>query len=67
MNADKELAISYKGETIRLTYTKDSNKFLSPTTLALKYGKGGTQFVRDVLGIKLKRPEFPPEQRKKTS
>ena len=65
MNADKELAISYKGETIRLTYTKDSNKFLSPRSLALKYGKGGTQFVRDVLGIKPKRPEFPPEQRKK--
>ena len=65
MNADKELAISYKDKTIRLTYTKDSNKFLSPTTLALRYGKGGTQFVRDVLGIKSKRPEFPPEQRKK--
>ena len=65
MNADKELAISYKDKTIRLTYTKDSNKFLSPTTLALRYGKGGKQFVRDVLGIKPKRPEFPPEQRKK--
>ena len=65
MNADKELAISYKDKTIRLTYTKDSNKFLSPTTLALRYGKGGTQFVRDVLGIKPKRPEFPPQQRKK--
>ena len=65
MNADKELAISYKDKTIRLTYTKDSNKFLSPTTLALRYGKGGKQFVRDVLGIKPKRPKFPPEQRKK--
>ena len=65
MNADKELAISYKDKTIRLTYTKDSNKFLSPTTLALRYGKGGKQFVRDVLGIKPKRPEFPPVQRKK--
>ena len=59
------LIISYKDKTIRLTYTKDSNKFLSPTTLALRYGKGGKQFVRDVLGIKPKRPEFPPEQRKK--
>ena len=45
MNSDKELAISYKDETIRLTYTKDPNKFLSPTTLALRYGKGGKQFV----------------------
>ena len=65
VNADKELAISYKDKAIRLTYTKDSNKFLSPRTLALRYGKGGTQFVRDVLGIKPKRPEFSPEQRKK--
>ena len=64
MNADKELAISYKDKTIRLAYTKDSNKFLSPKTLALRYGKGGTQFVRDVLGIKLKQPEIQPEQRK---
>ena len=29
MNADKELAISYKGETTRLTFEKDPNKFLS--------------------------------------
>ena len=55
MNSDKELAISYKDETIRLTYTKGPNKFLSPTTLALRYGKGGKQFVRDVLGIKKKK------------
>ena len=61
MNADKELAISYKDKTIRLTYTKDSNKFLSPTTLALRYGKGGTQFV---LGIKEKPIVIPPLQRK---
>ena len=64
MNADKELAISYKDKTIRLTYTKDSNKFLSPTTSALRYGKGGTQFVRDVLGIKEKPIVIPPLQRK---
>ena len=64
MNADKELAISYKDKTIRLAYTKDSNKFLSPKTLALRYGKGGTQFVRDDLGIKPKQPEIQLEQRK---
>ena len=56
MNADKELAISYKGKTIRLSYTKNSNEFLSPTTLALRYGKGGMHFVRNVLGIKIKLP-----------
>ena len=65
MNADKELAITYKGKTYRLTLVKNPNKFLSPGTLKLMYGKGGTQFVRDVLRIKPKRPEFPPEQRKK--
>ena len=64
MNADKELAITYKGKTYRLTYTKNPNKFLSPDTLALRYGKGGTQFVRDVLGIKEKTIVIPPLQRK---
>ena len=64
MNADKELAITYKDKTIRLTYTKDPNQFLSPKTLALMYGEGGTHFVRDVLGIKVKPPEIPPIQRK---
>ena len=64
MNADKELAISYKDKTIRLTYAKDSNKFLSPKTLALRYGKRGKQFVRDVLGIKEKPIVIPPLQRK---
>ena len=43
---------------------KDPNKFLSPRSLAIKYGKGGTQFVRDVLGIKVKPIVIPPLQRK---
>ena len=64
MTSDKELAISYKDKTYRLTFEKDPNKFLSPTTLALRYGKGGTQFVRDVLGIKIKPIVIPPLQRK---
>ena len=51
-NTDKELAITYKDKTIRLTHTKNPNQFLSPKTLVLMYGKGGTQFVRDVLGIR---------------
>ena len=68
MNADKELAITYKGKTYRLTYTKNPNKFLSPDTLSLMYGKGGTQFVRDVLGIKVKDPIIiPPLIRKELS
>ena len=54
MNANKELVISYKGKIIRLTQANKPNEFLSPNTLKLMYRKGGTQFVRDVLGIKKK-------------
>ena len=64
MNVDKELFINYKGENIRLTHVKNANQFLSPSKIATNFGKGGTQFVRDVLGIKSKPPEIPPEQRK---
>ena len=40
------------GERADLTYETNSNKFYSPRTIAANYGKGGTQFVRDFLGIK---------------
>ena len=60
MNADKELAITYKGKTYRLTRKNNPNKFLSPNTLQIMYGKGGTQFVRDVLGIKVDDIIIPP-------
>ena len=56
MNADKELAITHNDKTIRLSFAKNPNQFLSPKTLALMYGEGGTHFVRDVLGIKAKAP-----------
>ena len=67
MNADKELAISYKGKTIRLSFAKNPNQFLSPRTLALRYGKGGVPFVRDVLGIKVKLPPIQPKEINKIS
>ena len=67
MNADKELAITYKGKTIRLTRVSNPNKFLAPGTLQLMYGKGGTQFVRDVLGIKVDEIIIPPVIRKELS
>ena len=51
-SADNKLGIIYKGETIWLTHIRNTSQFLTPKTIALKYGKGGTQFVRDVLGIK---------------
>ena len=58
MNANKELAISYEGKIIRLTQANKPNEFLSPNSLTALYnklhGKGGTHFVRDVLGIKKK-------------
>ena len=51
-SADNKLGIIYKGETIWLTHIRNTSQFLTPKTIASKYGKGGTQFVRDVLGIK---------------
>ena len=42
----------FNGERVQLTLQTNSNKFYSPRTIAIHYGKGGTQFVRDVLGIK---------------
>ena len=56
LNANKELTISYEGKIIRLTQANKPNEFLSPNSLTALYnklhGKGGTHFVRDVLGIK---------------
>ena len=63
-SADNRLGIIYKGETIWLSHIRNTSQFLTPKTLALRYRKGGTQFVRDVLGIKPKQPEIQPEQRK---
>ena len=37
---------------VYLAHETNFNKFYSPKTIALQYGKGGTQFVRDRLGIK---------------
>ena len=42
----------------------NSHKTGQGCSTPLRYGKGGTQFVRDVLGIKPKQPEIQPEQRK---
>ena len=52
LSPGKALSVNYKGKTIWLTLRKDSNKFYTPKTIHAQYGKGGTQFVRDVLGIK---------------
>ena len=38
--------------SVYLAHETNFNKFYSPRTIAADYGKGGTQFVRDFLGIK---------------
>ena len=51
LSPDKTLSVNYKGKTIWLTLRKNPSQFYTPKTIYAKYGKGGTQFVRDVLGI----------------
>ena len=41
-SADNKLGIIYKGETIWLSHIRNTSQFLTPKTIALKYGKGGT-------------------------
>ena len=51
----RRLSVIYHGgnsKRVYITHETKANKFYSPRTLAADYGKGGTQFVRDVLGIK---------------
>ena len=51
----RSLSVIYhggNGKRVYITYQTNANKFYSPKTIATRYGKGGTQFVRDVLGIK---------------
>ena len=38
--------------SVYLAHETNFNKFYSPRTIAADFGKGGTQFVRDFLGIK---------------
>jgi len=44
----KQVYLKYNGESYRLTYKQNPNKFLSLSTLQTNYG---TAFVRDILGI----------------
>ena len=51
----RRLGATYHGgnsKRVLLTLGTNANKFYSPKSIAAWYGKGGTQFVRDVLGIK---------------
>ena len=51
MSPDNKLGITYQSKTIWLTYLRNPSQFASPKTIALAYGRGGTHFVRDFLGI----------------
>ena len=50
------LSVDYRRDTgfarVYLAHETNFNKFYLPRTIAAQYGKGGTQFVRDFLGIK---------------
>ena len=50
------LCVDYRQDTsfrrVYLAHKTNFNKFYLPKTIAAQYGKGGTQFVRDRLGIK---------------
>ena len=51
----RRLSVIYHGgnsKRVYIAHETNANKFYSPKTIAAWYGKGGTQFVRDVLGIK---------------
>ena len=52
LNDFKFLSAIYNGKKVYLTYDFNKDRFYLPKTIAKEYGKGGTQFVRDVLGIK---------------
>ena len=47
----KQVFLKYKGKNIRLTSTQNPNKFLALSTIQIQFGKGGTAFIRDVLGV----------------
>ena len=48
---DKGIFVEYNGKKTQLTVAGNPRKFLATNTIARKYGKGGTSFVRDILGV----------------
>ena len=48
---DDGVFVEYKGKKTRLTVAGNPRKFLKPITIASYYGRGGTSFVRDILGV----------------
>ena len=48
---DKGIFVEYNGKKTQLTVAGNPRKFLKPSTISKKYGRGGTSFVRDILGV----------------
>ena len=48
---DEGIFVEYIEKKTRLTVAGNPRKFLAPSTIARKYGKGGTSFVRNILGV----------------
>ena len=48
---DEGIFVEYNGENTRLTAAGNPRKFLKPSTISKNYGRGGTAFVRDILGV----------------
>ena len=49
---DEGIFVEYRGEKrIQLTAKGNPQKFLSLTTISRNFGKGGTSFIRDILGV----------------
>ena len=48
---DEGIFVEYNGEKTRLTAAGNPRKFLKPSTISKNYGRGGTSFVRDILGV----------------
>ena len=48
---DKGIFVEYVEKKTRLTVAGNPKKFLKPSTISKNYGRGGTSFVRNVLGV----------------
>ena len=48
---DDGVFVEYIEKKIRLTAAGNPRKFLKPSTISKNYGRGGTSFVRNILGV----------------
>ena len=48
---DEGIFIEYKDKKTRLTAAGNPREFLKPSTISKNYGRGGTSFLRDILGV----------------